>query len=580
MKAFANRCSLLFFLALLIPFLVEAQTPDYPSRISPLINQYRADIGSLDRTYKLEITDAYYDKMETFYQDWLTKLSKITYAELNTAEGIDFVLLQRDIKRDLDELRADRQATNDVRNTITFASIISSFEQKRRVGTDIEGQALAKDLNNLSNKIKENEQQLKEADRLTYHQSRKAVDAAENLREVLQDSYEFYDGYDPDVTWWAEKPYKKADSLLGNYISFLEEWRKDQSKKDDGSGIIGNPIGRDEIIKRLEYEMIDYTPQELIKLANKEFEWCQNEMIKASRDLGYGDDWRAALEHVKETYVPAGKQPEAIYDLATGATQFLEERDLLTIPELAKNTWRMNMMSPQRQLVSPFFLGGEVILISYPTNTMEHDAKMMSMRGNNPNFSKATVHHELIAGHHLQGFMNSRYKSHRYMFYTPFWVEGWALYWELRLWDMGFPETPEERIGMLFWRMHRSARITFSLSYHLGEMSPQESIDLLVNKVGHEYANAEAEVRRSFTGNYGPLYQIAYLVGGLQFRALHHEFVTNGSMTEKQFHDTVLQNGTIPVDMVRHVLMDQKPEKEYQSNWDFYISSEEISRKY
>ena len=51
---------------------------------------------------------------------------------------------------------------------------------------------------------------------------------------------------------------------------------------------------------------------------------------------------------------------------------------------------------------------------------------------------------------------------------------------------------------MLFWRMHRCARIIFSLSFHLGKMTPQECIDFLVDKVGHERDNATAEVRRSF----------------------------------------------------------------------------------
>lgn len=37
-----------------------------------------------------------------------------------------------------------------------------------------------------------------------------------------------------------------------------------------------------------------------------QFEWCKKEMIKASTELGYGNDWKKALEHVKDTYVPAG----------------------------------------------------------------------------------------------------------------------------------------------------------------------------------------------------------------------------------------------------------------------------------
>ena len=93
--------------------------------------------------------------------------------------------------------------------------------------------------------------------------------------------------------------------------------------------------------------------------------------------------------------------------------------------------------------------------MSYPTDTMDHDDKLMSMRGNNIHFSRSTVFHELIPGHHLQQFMTARYNPHRRAFGTPFWTEGWALYWEMLLWDDGFPKTPENRVGMLFWRMHR-----------------------------------------------------------------------------------------------------------------------------
>jgi hypothetical protein len=293
-------------------------------------------------------------------------------------------------------------------------------------------------------------------------------------------------------------------------------------------------------------------------------------MKRASRELGYGDDWKKALEYVKTRYVEPGKQPELVRDLAQEAIAFLEARGLVTIPPLAKETWRMEMMSPERQLVNPFFTGGEVIIVSYPTHTMPHEAKMMSLRGNNRHFSRAIVFHELIPGHHLQGFMTARYKPYRNLFSTPFWGEGWALYWELLLWDLGFHKSPEDRIGALFWRMHRCARIIFSLKFHLGEMTPEECIAYLVERVGHERANAEAEVRRSFGGAYGPLYQAAYLLGGLQFRALYRELVESGKMTARAFHDAILREGRIPVEMVRAILTGQPLTRDFRASWRFY----------
>jgi uncharacterized protein (DUF885 family) len=219
--------------------------------------------------------------------------------------------------------------------------------------------------------------------------------------------------------------------------------------------------------------------------------------------------------------------------------------------------------------VNPFFTGGEVISVSYPTDTMDHQDKLMSLRGNNIHFARATVFHELIPGHHLQAFMNQRYNAHRRAFRTPFWGEGWALYWEMLLWDRGFQRSPEDRVGMLFWRMHRAARIVFSLGFHLGRMTPEECIELLVERGGHELANAAAEVRRSFNGSYPPLYQLAYMMGGLQFRALHEEMVGSGKMTDREFHDAVLEGGSMPVEMVRVRLRKEAIPRDYRPAWKF-----------
>jgi hypothetical protein len=285
--------------------------------------------------------------------------------------------------------------------------------------------------------------------------------------------------------------------------------------------------------------------------------------------MGLGDDVMAAIEKVKNLYVPPGEQPDLIRDLAREAEDYVEANDLLTVPPLAREVWRMQMMTPERQRVNPFFTGGEVISVSFPTDTMEHADKIMSLRGNNIHFARATVFHELIPGHHLQGFMNQRYNEHRRAFRTPFWGEGWALYWEMLLWDRGFQRSPEDRVGMLFWRMHRASRIMFSLGFHLGRMTPEQCVELLVERGGHEVANAEAEVRRSFNGSYPPLYQLAYMMGGLQFRALHEEMVVSGDMTNRAFHDAVLQGGSMPVEMVRVRIRKERIPRDYTARWKF-----------
>ena len=83
-------------------------------------------------------------------------------------------------------------------------------------------------------------------------------------------------------------------------------------------------------------------------------------------------------------------------------------------------------------------------------------------------------------------------------------------------------------------------------------------------------ANAEGEVRRSFTGRYGPLYQMAYMMGALQFYALKKELVDTGKMPIKQFHDTILRENNMPVEMVRAILTDQPLTPGHKTSWKFY----------
>jgi hypothetical protein len=103
----------------------------------------------------------------------------------------------------------------------------------------------------------------------------------------------------------------------------------------------------------------------------------------------------------------------------------------------------MIMMTPQRQLVNPFFTGGNQISVSYPADTMTYEQREMSMRGNNIPFAHATAFHEMIPGHFLQFYLAARYHTYRKAFSTPFWHEGDAFQWEMEFYDRGFDKTPE-----------------------------------------------------------------------------------------------------------------------------------------
>ena len=569
---------------------IAQTTPtDFPANsMRALIERYSADQDSLRRVYTDRLSPTTRQRMSDFQATWRQQLAEVKFEALDQEGNADYLLLKNHLDRVEHRSAVDEAQWKEVEPLLPFAAGIFSLEDARRRVEPANGEQIASQLNAMATAIagkrkkleatlappkaktdqgkeKDTAPTVSRPDRIAaWH----AAEDADRLRRQLQQWFAFYDGYDPTVTWWAAEPYKKVDQGIKDYTAFLRE-KVAGIAPDDKSTVIGVPVGRAALMAQLDDEMIPYTPEELIAMARDQMAWCKQEMIRASRDMGYGDDWRKALEKVKDSYVEPGQQPQLIHDLAIEGIEFAEKNNLVTIPELAKETYGMEMMSPERQLVNPFFTGGDVISVSYPTDTMTFEERMMSMRGNNPGFSHATVFHELIPGHWLQEFMSERYRPYRQQFETGFWIEGNAFYWEMVFWDHGFDHTPEQRVGALFWRMHRCARILFSLSFHLGLMTPEQAVDLLVNEVGHERDNAVAEVRRSVNGSYDPLYQCAYMLGALQFRALHHELVDSKTMTDRQYHDAILRENMMPVAMLRAILTNQKLTPDFKSTWRF-----------
>ncbi|MBO6575110.1 MAG: DUF885 family protein [Rhodothermales bacterium] len=530
------------------------------------LERYGADRSALLRRYDVPLSPVRRLRMTTFYRDWLEALDNTAFAALNHEGQVDYVLLRNRLEFELEMLAQESDLVGAMAPLLPFARELEQLQEARRDRQPVEARATADQLHRIAGDVQAAEAALADMEPVKGVLAARAARHVRDLARLVRGWFGFHNGYDPLFTWWVPRPHERLQEALASYASAVES----RFIGDLATGpVIGDPIGAEGLAAHLKHEMIPYSADELIAIAEAEFAWMEEALVEAAREMGYGDDWRAAQEAVKNLAVPPGEKPGVVLDLEQQSIDFIKARDWITLPPLAHEVWRMEMMSPERQRVAPFFLGGEVIQVSYPTDEMEHDEKLMSMRGNNPHFNRATVHHELIPGHHLQGFMTRRFNAHRSMFSTPFWGEGWALYWEMVLWDAGFPRGPEDRIGMLFWRMHRAARIIFSLSFHLERMTPQEAVDFLVGRVGHERANAEAEVRRSFAGNYSPLYQVGYMMGGMQFRALYREMVDSGAMTSREFHDAVMLGGRMPVEMVRARLTGQALTRNHETAWRF-----------
>jgi hypothetical protein len=594
---------------------VLSQAPDAksPAAVGPalqhlddLVRLYQTEDRNLSSFYDLPWAAGRFDRMEQLFRGWQERLSKVDFAALDEPGRIDYLLLRNKLNFELSRLALARRRLAEIEQLVPFRTALQDLERARWRMEPVDAPAAATVVASWPEQIKKLRERLDKSRKAKDKDTQGVAPASapdksgiaagtnapkteagtneppplsvspllawrtagvvEDLLSTLKRWFSFYDGYQPDFTWWLRKPHEEAAKALEDYQKYLREEVAGLKGKDEDP-LIGEPLGVEALAGDLANEMIAYTPQELIALGERQLAWCEAEMKKASAEMGFGDDWKAALAKVKGDYMPPGKQDTLVADLAREAIQFVKQHDLVTVPALCEETWRLTMLSPEGQKTLPYAAyGGQNMQVAYAKEEMKNQDKLESMRGNNRHFSRIVAPHELIPGHHLQLFTAQRERPYRSLFSTPFLVEGWALYWEMRLWDLGYGKTPEDRIGMLFWRMHRAARIIVSLKFHLGEMTPAEMVNFLVERVGHEKLGATSEVRRFIGDGYSPLYQCGYMIGGLQILALHHELVDSGKMREKQFNDTVLTYNAIPVDLIRagmlHLLLrpDQRAE--------------------
>jgi uncharacterized protein (DUF885 family) len=128
-------------------------------------------------------------------------------------------------------------------------------------------------------------------------------------------------------------------------------------------------------------------------------------------------------------------------------------------------------------------------------------------------------------------------------------TEGWALYAETLGAGMGLYDTPETAMGRLSYEMWRAARLVVDPGIHAMGWTRERAIEYMLANTALSRANVEAEVNRYVTW---PGQATAYKVGELRIRALRARAEQRlGSRFDlRAFHDAVLANGPVPLDVL------------------------------
>lgn len=185
----------------------------------------------------------------------------------------------------------------------------------------------------------------------------------------------------------------------------------------------------------------------------------------------------------------------------------------------------------------------------------------------------STVYHEGFPGHHLQvgiqvALSDRLSRLHRLLIWYPGYGEGWALYAELLMNELGYLELPEYQLGMLAAHMLRACRVAIDIGSHLDLPIPDDSgfhpgerwtfetaVELLTDYAFLEQAYAESEVTR-YLG--WPGQAISYKVGERVILELRETLRQRRgpAFTLRDFHDRVLGSGPVGLALLRELVLE------------------------
>ncbi|WP_206793514.1 DUF885 family protein [Amycolatopsis sp. MtRt-6] len=186
---------------------------------------------------------------------------------------------------------------------------------------------------------------------------------------------------------------------------------------------------------------------------------------------------------------------------------------------------------------------------TYYANTRDADQRQRTL-------SESVAFHEAVPGHHFQLTLAQQLTGvpvlRRICMFNAY-AEGWGLYAERLADEMGLYSDSTARLGLLTQDSMRAARLVVDTGLHALGWSRQQAVGFLVANTPMAPIEIEAEIDR-YAGLPGQA--LSYMVGRLEIERLRAEAERElGERFDiREFHDTVLGSGTLPLPVLADVV--------------------------
>ena len=337
---------------------------------------------------------------------------------------------------------------------------------------------------------------------------------------------------------------------LGTFLEYYEEEYAPNCRTGASPGIGETPGGQDYYAYRVRsFTTTDMTPQEVHDLGLSEVARIRAEMEAVAAEAGF-ESREEFIEHLRTDpqYYPADEESYLQYTAALAKEiDGWMPRLFGKLPRLPYTVEPIPAASAPGNTTA-YYESGSIATGQpgiYRLNLTELDQRPLWEL-------PALGVHEAVPGHHHQISLQQELDIHPLRangtFFTVF-VEGWGLYSERLGIEMGLYDTPAKQMGRLSYEMWRANRLVVDTGLHALGWTRQQAVDFMLENTALSEGNINAEVNRYITW---PGQALAYKLGELKIRELRvrAEQALGDEFDLRAFHDTVLENGSVPLDVL------------------------------
>ena len=312
-----------------------------------------------------------------------------------------------------------------------------------------------------------------------------------------------------------------------------------------------------------EYYMVPLNTAQLLQFGKEKVAFYEEQLHSLAHKLNPNQTWLQQLEALRDDHPTPETLIHAYESEKAAAKAFVLQKDLVSIPAgencvMAETPWYARSTTPMGSMnTSRAYTPGltSVFNITPINNQAPEASQEQHLRENNYSFICSIAFHEVIPGHHLQACLHKlQTNEFRKNFYNTVLIEGWGLYTE----DLMVEERYLQGVLHLMQlknALWRAVRVVVDVGLHSKSMSFEEAVRMLEEKVGQQHHLAYGEVLRY---TQGPTYPSSYMLGREQILQLRYAcgIVWGNDYNKKRFHDTLLQYGSMPVALIKRLMLE------------------------